>query len=252
MNVARATRTDVAVDLIERYGFSIFPCLENAKAPLHARGHRAATDNAYVARSWFDAYPRANIAAATGVPSGIVVVDIDVRNGTAGFATAAELCGLGPTESPDTLTVDTPSGGQHWYFRHPGGTVRCKTGVRPGVDLKADGGYVLCPNSSVGGRRYDYGLEFAIAPMPPALLEVLEYRRAPAVLDTWDEPDVIAEGGRNDALARFAGHLINAGCHVDEIFAALVTRNDRLCTPPLDELEIRKIAASAARNFGRH
>ncbi|BCJ75195.1 hypothetical protein CS0771_47390 [Catellatospora sp. IY07-71] len=52
--------------------------------------------------------------------------------------------------TPPTRYVRTGSGGLHLYYRHPGGiSVPCDQGMRlgPGIDVKADGGYVVAPPS---------------------------------------------------------------------------------------------------------
>src|SRR5690606_35130059 len=61
-----------------------------------------------------------NIALATGEPSGLFVLDIDVKDGVDGRETlrrCQEVYGLLPL----TRTVFTPSGGTHFYFRIPPG-----------------------------------------------------------------------------------------------------------------------------------
>ncbi len=60
-------------------------------------------------------------------------------------------------------------------------------------------------------------------------------------------PDVILEGQRNDQLASAAGTMRHAGAHEEAIAAALLIMNAERCRPPLDEREVRKIAASVAQ-----
>ncbi|MCP5115139.1 MAG: bifunctional DNA primase/polymerase, partial [bacterium] len=51
-------------------------------------------------------------------------------------------------ELPKTFTVRTGGGGWHYYFLHPGGKVKSVNGkIAPGIDIKADGGYVVGPGS---------------------------------------------------------------------------------------------------------
>ena len=57
---------------------------------------------------------------------------------------------------PDSLRVDTPSGGRHVYLtsakphRNRVGTI---PGF-PGLDVRAEGGYVVGPGSTIDGATY--------------------------------------------------------------------------------------------------
>ncbi len=56
---------------------------------------------------------------------------------------------------PLTPRCETGSG-MHYYFKHPGGEVRNSAGrLGPGLDIRADGGYVVAPPSRhPNGRTY--------------------------------------------------------------------------------------------------
>jgi len=90
-------------------------------------------------RSWIGLHP-AGWAIVTGEISGLIALDFD---GEAGRRTLERL-GLPPHRR-------TPSGGYHVDFRHPGWHVptlnnksKRELGTRwPGMDIRADGGYVL-------------------------------------------------------------------------------------------------------------
>ncbi|TDD13081.1 bifunctional DNA primase/polymerase, partial [Kribbella turkmenica] len=76
---------------------------------------------------------------------------------------------------PRTLNVRTGSWGRHLYYRHPGQHVpsRPMPGFQ-GIDIKADGGYVVLPPSihHRTGRPYrwdEYGASEAVE-MPPSLI----------------------------------------------------------------------------------
>lgn len=94
-----------------------------------------------------------NIAIVTGKISNIIVLDIDPRNG--GDET---LKGL---KIPDTVTAETGGGGLHFYFKYPEGFDKISpfsnTKEYPGVDLKADGGYIVGePSLHPSGERYKF------------------------------------------------------------------------------------------------
>jgi hypothetical protein len=68
--------------------------------------------------------------------------------------------------------VLTGGGGQHYYFRHPGGYVRSGAGkLGPGLDVKGDGGYVVAPPSEhKNGKTYRAG-GGKVGTLPPELAE---------------------------------------------------------------------------------
>jgi len=101
----------------------------------------ASSDKGTIA-GWWKQWPAANVGVKTGADSGIVVLDVDPRNG--GFESLAALLPL-----PETLTVVTGGGGRHYYFVHPSGVVKGGD-LADGVELKADGQYVVAPPSRTG------------------------------------------------------------------------------------------------------
>ncbi|MEO3926936.1 bifunctional DNA primase/polymerase [Micromonosporaceae bacterium B7E4] len=123
------------------------------------------------------AVPGGQLALRTGAASGVVVVDVDPRH--RGDDTMTALIGAGLL--PPTAHVVTGSGGRHLYYRHPGRPVRCSqgkpgVGLGPGIDVKADGGYVVLPPSvhPRSGRPYQWVPGRRMEEMPPALVEACE------------------------------------------------------------------------------
>ncbi len=81
----------------------------------------------------------------TGERSGVIVIDLD-RRPDKGIDGLAALQALG--EVPNTLTVLTPSGGFHLYYRWPGFRVpNSASRLGPGIDIRGDGGMVVIPDS---------------------------------------------------------------------------------------------------------
>ena len=100
---------------------------------------------------WWRRWPDANVGIVTGVVSELVVLDVDPRHG-GGESLAALEAEHGAL--PRTVESLTGGGGQHLYFRHPGGSVPSGP-IAPGLDLKGDGGLVVSPPSRhVSGRTY--------------------------------------------------------------------------------------------------
>ena len=140
---------DHALACVEQ-GWAVFPLVPNTKRPLTPNGFKDASKSVFAVRKWWTAHPDANIGLATGEVSGIAVIDVDVKNGAKGRESLSSLNGL-----PPTLTVTTPSGGWHLYYLCPQGGLRSRTGPA-GIDLKADGGYVVAPGSMIDGKPYEY------------------------------------------------------------------------------------------------
>lgn len=151
-------------------GWPIFPCRRGGKEPLVRGGFKVATADPATLRAWWRRYDQPNLGMPTGRASGVVVLDVDPRNG--GDESLLDLPAL-----PETVECLTGGDGHHIYFAWPGFPVRCRSNAfGPGLDLKGDGGYVLLPPSvHPSGRRYEWEVsshsdEVAIAPMPDWLL----------------------------------------------------------------------------------
>ena len=133
-------------------GWRVFPCRPKTKEPATTHGFKdATTDKATIIR-WWRRMPAANVAIATGAVSGLVVLDVDPRNG--GLRSLAELERVHGS-LPETPRVSTGGDGEHYYFAAPT-DASLKSGVlAEGLDVKADGGYVIAPPSlHPSGRRY--------------------------------------------------------------------------------------------------
>ena len=239
------------------------PCGEgNRNAGKHPHGRLApngfkdATLDESTVREWWTDAPESNIATPT---TWCVVLDVDPRHG--GDNTLAELERLhGPL--PDTAEVLTGGGGRHLYFAPVPG-LQCKNGIAPGLDLKAEGGYVLLPPSNhASGRQYlDEILhplfDTPLAPAPAWLLALTigpaqRNGQQPAGTETdWGALLRGASIGQRRANAlRIAGHFLGkreAPGTVVEILLAF----GRQCSPPYDEEEdfrriVRDLAAKNA------
>lgn len=124
--------------------------------------------------------PRSNIGILTGEVSGIFVLDVDCKE-TDGFATLARAEAQHPDEPiPNTLMVQTGSGGRHYYFRHPGFNVGNTKpwGSKGGVDIRGDQGQVVAPPSISGYGPYVIAANITsasqIAAAPGWLLELIQ------------------------------------------------------------------------------
>ena len=92
----------------------------------------------------------------------LIVIDCDVKGDVDGLDSFLNLC-YRNNYNPDehTLSVDTPSGGRHYYFlahqRYESGARRIRSSVSkilPGVDVRADGGYIVGFGSIIDNGHY--------------------------------------------------------------------------------------------------
>lgn len=185
MSAERLVCTVAPVEAILRVAAQVpvFPCrrtpeeavirgekrLLKAKSPLTSRGLHDATQDPEQIRAWWGKWPDALVGVPTGSITGLVVVDYDADKID---AAADQWIKLHADELISTRTHGTLSGGRHYVFRGPPG-IEYRNGVcltlagtkRNGIDLRAEGGYIiwwpLHGGSAVG----------QIAPLPAALID---------------------------------------------------------------------------------
>jgi hypothetical protein len=128
---------------------------------LTCHGFYAATLDPSRLRAMLAAIPGGLLAIRTGTASGLVVVDVDPRNGGH----------IDTTLMPPTATVATGGGGWHLYYHHPGTPTTAKLPGHNGIDIKGDGGYVTAPPSihPGTGKPYRWTINWPVSEMPPAL-----------------------------------------------------------------------------------
>jgi Bifunctional DNA primase/polymerase, N-terminal/Primase C terminal 1 (PriCT-1) len=230
-------------------GLPVFPCKPREKVPLVQRGLLAASTDPETIAGWWRMWPDANVAGRTGRASGLVVLDVD---GDEGIASLRDL-ERQHEHLPTTASVVTPSGGQHFYFAHPGGHIPNSASVLgAGLDIRGDGGYAILPQSvGANGRRYEPDERCASAPLPGwlggriAAPENGSQARTPTSVWVAIVRDGLPEGQRNDGLARLTGHLLR---RLDVALAAeLVHLVNGRCRPPLGSGDVDRIIDSIAR-----
>jgi hypothetical protein len=134
-----------------RRGWAVFPCAN--KKPLVERGFLCATTDEAQIRSWWERWPQAEIGVACGA-SGLAVVDLDVGKGKDGVASFHRLCDDHGRHGCGLVAI-TPRGGRHYIYLMPSPPIGCGVDVLPGsgIDVRADGGYVIVPSLDGGGGR---------------------------------------------------------------------------------------------------
>jgi putative DNA primase/helicase len=241
-------------------------CGRNAgKHPRTVHGFRDASTSPEQIDTWWERWPEANVGIATGAQSGIWVLDIDPDKG--GDASLVELERQhGPLGR--TWRVATGGGGAHVWFCSSGEPLRSSAGqLAPGLDVRADGGYVVVPPSRhLSGHAYRWAdggspAQVAIAEAPSWLLSLIRNLSTAKMIPPdrasledsarrnhlEDSVQAIREGERNATLSQIAGAMRRWGCGEETILTALLAENAARCTPPLEEDEVARIASSITR-----
>jgi hypothetical protein len=167
-------------------------------------GVHDATSDPDQLRKWGSGCPNGNIGIACGPASGIVVLDVDPRNG--GDVSIRALAASGH-HFPKAPRARTGNGGWHLLYSHEPGIGGSKGKLGPGIDVKSTGGYILVAPSWTRrsedgpGGPYVWEVSPFDSPVPrmPAWLKAMlcpPPRPMSAYL-----PDV--NGGDIEPLARF-------------------------------------------------
>lgn len=136
-------------------GYPVFPVGQD-KRP-RVKWKEGATTDAETIRDWWRRWPLAMIGMPTGERSGVVVLDIDRKNGVDGLANLRAV-GIDPyCLSP--IIAATPSGGLHVFMRYSGPLKNSAGLLAEGVDIRGDGGYVVLPPSLPSLERDEYRWE---------------------------------------------------------------------------------------------
>jgi len=235
-------------------GWSVIPVEARGKRPLlpwlEFQQRIASTSEI---TSWFRKWPDANVGIVTGYISRIVVVDVDPQHGgTQSLEQMQRLQGL----LPRTLEVHSGSGGRHLYFAYPSIRLHNRVGIRPGIDLRSDGGYVVAPPSiHPSGERYQWlpgqaPQDLSPEPLPEWFLEATRASgQAGHSLKHWRRivREGVPEGQRNSVLASFTGHLLWHGVDPEIVLDLMLTWNQARCRPPLPDDEVSRVVQSIAR-----
>jgi hypothetical protein len=245
------------------------------KHPRTANGLKDATRDKSKLAQFSARWPQSNVAVVTGETNGIVVIDVDPAHGGSESLAAME---VNYGKLPATVTVETGGGGLHHYYRYPAAAKigSCNAWLK-GVDVKADGGYVIAPPSvHASGGKYRWAAghspdEIELAEIPAWLLAELPRKDvAPQLSPRVDgsatgrqsllqraqsyvaKAPSVGEGERNDAAFRLAGNVAaidDSGSRLSESeIVAVLTPWNLGNSPPLEPSELRDCVASALKN----
>jgi hypothetical protein len=211
-------------------GLALFPV--RGKVPLTPNGFKDASTDPVQLLDWYHRFPGCGWAAPTGAANGFDVLDADDP------WAVEEL----EDRLPQGPRVRTGGGGMHFYLMHSAASKNWTKRI-PGVDFRADGGYVVLAGSRhASGQLYGWIEGTADLPLPDTPAWVAELQR-PSRPTAAGEARYV-EGERNDRLFRMACAVREKG---GDVLAELQEANGHLCFPPLSDAEVQRIAASASR-----
>lgn len=181
------------------------------------------------------------------------------RTGHKGVNTLVELeAKLG--ELPETMVVETPNEGYHYYFRYPKELhiekLGNKTNIGDGLDIRSDGGYVVAAPSKLENGTYRIINDTKIADIPIKWInyiyqteftipkETKTLRNGTSLIiplrKSFCLPDTIEDGERSSTLIKYAGHLIGKGIELEQAKTEIVKMNSERCRTPLAEKELKE------------
>ena len=178
-------------------------CGSPGKHPRTVRGLRDASIDLDRIRTWWGRWPDANLGVATGMASGLMVLDVDLPDGP------TSLTRLEAARGPLSVTCEqrTGSGGRQLLFAHPGQPVGNRARLLPGIDVRGDGGYIVVPPSRhVCGDRYQWTERMTPAAPPGWLLELARGTRTTDVDSVEVAAPPPAHGSREQRYAASALH----------------------------------------------
>jgi Bifunctional DNA primase/polymerase, N-terminal len=182
------------------------------KRPAAVHGHHDATTDRAALEALFDAatrWLRTGDELAVGLhpgPAGLVVLDVDCKSGVDGYATVERL------DLPSTFTPSTPSGGQHRFYAKPGAGYVPNVSPWPGVDVRADAGWVVAPGVTSPWGGWDCFDDWAdVSLLPAELWAELVVADTHTATGRWEEWDPAAVDPATAAavevlVARFGAH----------------------------------------------
>lgn len=248
--------------MIEEYyqnGIELIPLKPNSKQPLGKWDKPLS----------YDDYPKNNVnCGIIAKDNGLVILDIDTHadDPNEGFKSIRNLEKHFNMTLPDTFVVETPSGGQHWYYTLPENMeneiFHKQLKAFPSVDFQTGKAYVVGAGSLIDGEEYHVikGSLSNIATAPQWLLNT--YRKqihqakprtslthTGAILSEILEGTT--EGARNVWLTSITGKLFRQGMRTDIVKFYVYLANSQGCHPPLERGEVDTIFNSIKRSEKR-
>ena len=241
---------EIALPLIQR-GIPVIPLKPKTKAAFLSSWEKLATTDPAQIQAWDAQYPEANAGSvAKAEIGGFWFLELDRPE--AGQRIEAET----GKRVPNTFRVRSSPGRGHLYWKQNAASLAMGNIAQNFVkyeDWSARVGdeYVVSPGSwhPTSGRQYEIASTSEIIEAPDWLIQWLISQKVDKKNQlTIEQGAPIPFGSRNSSLASIAGRLRQTGnMQEPELLAVLLRTNREQCQPPLDEGEVRTIAASIAR-----
>lgn len=237
----------------KQLGLVPIPLIPGEKRPRPEGWQRGYFKNAEDILDHWRTHPNDGIGLVCGQDAGYFVLDVDVKSG--GVESLRALVEeFGPL--PGTVEAKTGGGGSHYVFIYPEGrAIKSRTGVRPGLDVRAGsrndqgklegaGQIAVWPTVHPSGNQY----QWVIPPWDSDMLEapdwLLDLIEAPQPPRSFEGGDRVVEGERHEFLVHEAARLRGLGYDPQTIAGMLATLFNQRCEldPPMTDGEIRDIA----------
>jgi hypothetical protein len=203
MTAARAAL--IAARTLGAMGYACFPCRQD-KRPATTNGFKDAVTERDAIEALWRRYPGVLVGVATGEMSGIAVVDVDTTKHDA----AREWWIKNRAWLLPARVHCTQSGGRHVIYRHRAGLTCSASKIARGVDVRADGGYIIWWPAAGYPVLEDSGIQ----PWPEWLVPLLQPAPVPAPAATSRRALAVRDGDLRPVLHRAGGvlrTLVNAG-----------------------------------------
>lgn len=218
-----------------RKGISVIPVGKN-KIPLISwkefQGRHASEEEI---KSWFEKFDDPQIGFVTGKISNLLVIDIE-KGGDPSFL------------PQDTTIVGTGGDGYHYYFKFEEGIMN-KARIRPLIDWRGEGGYVVSPNSVSDKGGYSLLQEKTLLDFPKELFPAEEktdiFDTAQKGFRHFEKKEIesyqgAGKGQRNDCMTKYIGYVLTQIHPADWETEALglIDRANNMNVPPLSQKEL--------------
>ena len=237
-------------------GYSVIPISEGKKPLIKWQQYQKEKPSLEQIQEWWSGkFKGANIGIVTGTISNLTVVDIDSQQGREAIEDITP-------ESMLTPTANSPSGGEHRYFRYEegiGNAVRFLSDC----DIRSEGGYIIAPPSENGRGKYAWKDGLSIVDiktcfLPEAYISALNNINTYSIYKGGIDPGnkaqqsttkhniLFTQGNRDHNMFHLAYSLLKGGMPTKEIQQYLMFIGSN-CNPPFPEKEIYTKIQSAIK-----
>lgn len=233
-----------------KLGYSVIPVDKDKKPLIQWKPYQEKYPTTNEVEEWWDKWPDSNIAIVMGSISDVIGIDIDTQEGQKLIDELLPPNFISPTaKSPH---------GKHIYCKWEPG-LRNNVRAIEGVDLRAEGGYLIAPPSKGNGKNYSWLIDpFTTKPasIPPLYLKKIKKAQDPfTVIKNNIQCDInglnFCKGSRNDSIFHVA-NILSKGDMPQRNIEAILHRLAATCNPPLSQKEADSVIISAIDRVDRY